>query len=390
MTWLPSLYFAKGLSYVVVMVLSLLLFRQTGQSLTVVTLLVACFYLPWVLKPLWRPRMASLMDSRTWVLLTEFLLVAGFAALALTVSTVVASFAILLAIAFLTAAHNVAADALFRHHAGAEPHRSYGYVREIARNLAFVVGQGVVVTMVGNLQVIYRYDIAFSWSLMFYVIAGIYLLLSLCHIFVLPSAERAVATPSPARTVLTLPVTCFLLFCGMTPAFQSKVVVLYLLEPLRRGGLGLSPQEYGLVAGSLGVFALAAGGLAGSRLLLRFGYSRLRWPMALSLLVPSIAYAILSVSALTNLWLVALCIVAEQLCCGFGMAPCLFLLRLLRSDAAKSLFALSMLVSTAVSGAVASATGYPLFFVISFAVGILGVIAVRFLRLPDRKIPPQQ
>ena len=173
MTWLPSLYFAKGLSYVVVMVLSLLLFRQTGQSLTVVTLLVACFYLPWVLKPLWRPRMASLMDSRTWVLLTEFLLVAAFAALAFTVSTVVASFAILLAIAFLTAAHNVAADALFRHHTGAEPHHSYGYVREIARNLAFVVGQGVVVTMVGNLQVIYRYDIAFSWSLMFYAIAGI-------------------------------------------------------------------------------------------------------------------------------------------------------------------------------------------------------------------------
>ena len=53
LAWLLSLNFAKGVPYVVVMVISLLMFRQMGLCPAVVTLLVGLCYLPWVLKFWW-------------------------------------------------------------------------------------------------------------------------------------------------------------------------------------------------------------------------------------------------------------------------------------------------------------------------------------------------
>ena len=55
MTWLATLNFSKGVPYVIVMVISLLMLRQMGLRPAVITLLVGLCYLPWVLKVWWKP-----------------------------------------------------------------------------------------------------------------------------------------------------------------------------------------------------------------------------------------------------------------------------------------------------------------------------------------------
>ena len=50
--WVPSLYFAEGLPYVAVMILSLVMYKRMGISNTEVALYTSWLNLPWVIKPL--------------------------------------------------------------------------------------------------------------------------------------------------------------------------------------------------------------------------------------------------------------------------------------------------------------------------------------------------
>jgi PAT family beta-lactamase induction signal transducer AmpG len=54
-SWIPSLYFAQGLPYVIVMTLSVILYKDLGISNTDITFYTSWLYLPFVIKPLWAP-----------------------------------------------------------------------------------------------------------------------------------------------------------------------------------------------------------------------------------------------------------------------------------------------------------------------------------------------
>ena len=47
-TWVPSLYFAEGLPYVAVMIISLVMYKRMGISNTEVALYTSWLNLPWV------------------------------------------------------------------------------------------------------------------------------------------------------------------------------------------------------------------------------------------------------------------------------------------------------------------------------------------------------
>ena len=49
--WVPSLYFAQGLPYVVVMSVAVILFKRMGMSNTDIALYTSGLNLPWVIKP---------------------------------------------------------------------------------------------------------------------------------------------------------------------------------------------------------------------------------------------------------------------------------------------------------------------------------------------------
>ena len=50
--WIPSLYFAEGLPYVVVMTLSVIMYKRLGVSNTDIALFTSWLYFPWVIKPI--------------------------------------------------------------------------------------------------------------------------------------------------------------------------------------------------------------------------------------------------------------------------------------------------------------------------------------------------
>ena len=62
--WVPSLYFAEGLPYVAVMILSLVMYKRMGISNTEVALYTSWLNLPGVIKPLWSPFVDLLRTKR--------------------------------------------------------------------------------------------------------------------------------------------------------------------------------------------------------------------------------------------------------------------------------------------------------------------------------------
>ena len=77
--WVPSLYFAQGIPYVVVMSVAVILFKRMGMSNTDIALYTSGLNLPWVIKPLWSPLVDLLKTKRWWIVVMQILVGAGLA-----------------------------------------------------------------------------------------------------------------------------------------------------------------------------------------------------------------------------------------------------------------------------------------------------------------------
>src|SRR5258706_12818331 len=81
-SWVPTLYLAEGLPYVVVMTVSVVMYKGFGISNTDIALYTSLLYLPWVVKPLWSPVVDVIGTRRNWIWLTQLVVAVALAGLA--------------------------------------------------------------------------------------------------------------------------------------------------------------------------------------------------------------------------------------------------------------------------------------------------------------------
>lgn len=409
--WVPSLYFAEGLPYVAVMTVSLILYKQLGLSNAEITFYTSWLYLPWVIKPLWSPFIDLIRTKRWWVVMMQLLIGAAFGGIAFTIPTsfwLQGTLFFFWVMAFSSATHDIAADGFYM--LGLDEHDQAWFVgiRSTFYRLATIFGQGVLVMIAGNLQVIYRDSIPYSWSLMFYGVTGIFIALWLWHGYVLPrpaedsarSAEgamgmvrelgrtlRTFVTKFPAReTAIGL---LFMLFYRMPEGLLAKVSALFLVDAPHEGGLGLSPQEYGLVQGTVGVVGLTLGGILGGMAVGRDGLRRWLWPMVCAITLPDAVYVYMSYALPTSLGVINLCVFFEQFGYGFGFtAYMLYLIYYSRGEFKTSHYAictafmaLSMMIPGLFAGALQEWVGYRAFFIIVMVTCAIPFLVSFFVRI---------
>src|SRR4026208_1373542 len=112
----PALSFARGLSYVVAMTVSVVRYKGLGISNTDIALYTSWLYLPWVIKPLWSPVVDLLKTRRLWIWAMQPIIGAGLAGVALTLQAPKPfqySLAFLWLLAFSSATHDIAADGFY-------------------------------------------------------------------------------------------------------------------------------------------------------------------------------------------------------------------------------------------------------------------------------------
>ncbi len=336
--WVPSLYFAEGLPYVAVMILSLVMYKRMGISNTEVALYTSWLNLPWVIKPLWSPFIDLLRTKRWWIVTTQLLLGAGLAGIAFTIPTshfFQTTLAVFWLVAFSSATHDIAADGFYM--LGLTPHQQAFFVgiRSTFYRFATIAGQGLLIMLAGWLEEMTGRT-SYAWSITFFTLAGCLLALWLYHSFVLPRPDQdcpSVARQGEARSILTdflltfrsffqkeqaLTAILFMLLYRLPEAQLAKMGIPFLLDPVEQGGLGMTTAQIGFAQGTLGIVGLTLGGILGGIAVARHGLRRWLWPMVWAISLPDIVYVYLSYAQPDNLIIVNSCIFVEQFGYGFG------------------------------------------------------------------------
>ena len=403
--WVPTLYFAEGVPYVAVMTISLILYKRLGLSNTDITLYTSWLYLPWVIKPLWSPFVDMLRTKRWWIVTMQVLIGAALAGVAFTIPGpwwLQGSLCFFWLMAFSSATHDIAADGFYM--LGLDQHEQAYFVgiRSTFYRIATIFSSGLLVGLAGALQVLTR-NMRYSWSLVFYLMAGLFIALWLYHSWVLPrpdedgeKSRKTVAEIADEfrQTVVTFfqkpqvwAGICFMLFYRMPEGLLAKVSALFLVDAGHNGGLGLSDGEYGLVQGTVGVIGLTLGGILGGIVASRDGLKRWMWPMVLAITLPDLVYVYLSYVLPESLLVINVCVFVEQFGYGFGFsAYMLYLIYYSQGEHKTSHYALctafmalSMMIPGLFAGALQEAVGYQTFFLIVVACCVMTYIVTWFL-----------
>jgi PAT family beta-lactamase induction signal transducer AmpG len=153
--WIPTLYLAEGLPYVVVMTVSVVMYKGLGISNTDIALYTSWLYLPWVIKPLWSPVVDILKTRRLWIWLMQLLIGAGLAGVALTIPTAhffQYTLAFLWLLAFSSATHDIAADGFYMLATTEKEQAFFVGIRSTFYRVSTICGQGLLVILAGLIQ----------------------------------------------------------------------------------------------------------------------------------------------------------------------------------------------------------------------------------------------
>ncbi len=71
--WVPTLYFAMGMPFVVLNMVCTLMYKGMGVSDAQIAFWTSLIMLPWTLKPLWSPFLEMYKTKKFFVVLTQLL-----------------------------------------------------------------------------------------------------------------------------------------------------------------------------------------------------------------------------------------------------------------------------------------------------------------------------
>ncbi len=405
--WVPTLYMAEGIPYIMAMTVSVILYKRLGVSNTDIALYTSWLYLPWVIKPLWSPFVDMFRTKRLWIVVMQLVVGASFAGVALTIPAP-AFFQYTLAffwiMAFSSATHDIAADGFYM--LGLKEHQQSAFigVRTIFYRIAVIASKGILVVFAGNLET-KGFSVQTAWSLTFFLLAAMVLALCIYHLILLPfpDADRPVvrdpasgsrelffrgfATFFQRRDIIQI--ILFFLFYRFAEAQLVKMVAPFLLDGRAEGGLGLSTSEVGVVYGTVGAIALMAGGLLGGWAASRNGLKYWLWIMVLAMHLPDVIFIYLSTALPQSLWIINAAIAIEQFGYGFGFtAYSLYMIMVCEGEyktvhyaISTGIMALGMMIPAMSSGWIQEHLGYAGFFVWILVSTVPGFIVTALVKI---------
>lgn len=388
-TWVPSLYFAEGLPYVIVMTLSVTMYKRMGISNAEVALYTGWLNLPWVIKPLWSPFVDLIRSKRWWIVCMQLLIGAGLAGVAFTLPAdryLQLTLAFFWLMAFSSATHDIAADGFYMLGLDNRDQAFYVGIRSTFYRIATIAGQGLLIMLAGFLEQTTG-RICYAWSLTFFLSAGLFLALWAYHLSFLPhppadtSPERKHATELLKDFLFTFrsffqkegagTAILFMLLYRLPEAQLGKMSIPFLLDPIGQGGLGMTTAQIGFTQGTVGIIGLTIGGILGGMAVAKHGLQRWLWPMVWAISLPDAVYVYLSYAQPADLLLINSCIFIEQFGYGFGFtAYMLYLIHFSEGQyktahyaICTAFMALGMMIPGMMAGWIQEFLGYRLFFI---------------------------
>ncbi|PIB38798.1 MFS transporter [Maribacter sp. 4G9] len=402
--WVPILYFTQGLPYVLVVTVSVIMYKQLGVSNSDIGLYTSWLYLPWVLKPLWSPLVDLKSTKRKWFLAMQLLIAIALLGVGLSIPTnmfFITTLACFWMAAFASATNDIASDGYYMLGLTEKKQSFFVGMRSTFYRLAMVTGEGLIVILAGFLENKYG-DNSKAWSITMIAAAVLMLLLTLSNFFVTPKYESVTAyVAEKPKSFLEVFSTffqkknigialAFILTYRLGESQLVKMAAPFMLDSPEKGGLGYSTELIGTIFGTAGVIMLSIGGILGGILISRDGLKKWMFPMVLSLNLPNIFYAMLAITKTTHVVPVTATVMFEKFGYGFGFAAFLMYLIYIAEGKSKTshyaiatgFMALGMMLPGMISGYVQQWLGYDGFFIWVVIAALPSLILLKYITYP--------
>ena len=406
--FVPSLYFAEGMPYMIINAVSVVFYKNLGIGNAEIAFWTSIINLPWVVKMFWGPAVDIYSTKRRWLLTMQFAMCLCLAALALSFQLPTTTFfsislAILLVGAFISATYDIATDGFYMLALSEEKQAFFVGIRTLCYRLAIIFSTGFLVYLAGSLEKSTQ-NIPLSWSITLGLASVIFAILFVFHLFTLPQPEVKEKRESDTRNDIPFitvirsyfaqrrigAILAFILLYRLGEAMLVKIATLFLLDETSAGGLGLSTEQYGLVYGTFGVISLISGGILGGLVIAKYGLKKCLLPMALALNLPDLFYVYMAYNK-PPIELVYPLVSLEQFGYGLGFtAFTVYLMHICKGEYKTSHFAIStglmalgLMLPGAISGQIQQSVGYPVFFMVVFLLTIPGMATIFFIPLKE-------
>jgi PAT family beta-lactamase induction signal transducer AmpG len=415
--WVNTTYFAEGLPFMIVRILSSVFFTQLGVKERYLGYL-NFLGLPWNFKFLWAPLLDGWSTKRSWQVVLQAILgaltclVGALAFMAGTAPNpellLQAICAVFVVMAFVAATNDVAIDGFYLQ---ALPRREdqallSGY-RVLAYRLAMVFSRSGVVGLVGFVASRYfNNSPTYAWAVGFGLSGAVMLFLALLHRIILPEVERpatdmgslqkgaAVFWQSLATYLAQPKVALVLLFVILYKLGDE--VLFSMVTPFLLRELALPTEDYAWIAGIVGALATVVGAMAGGWYIKKVGLRRALWPLTLCMNLNIWLYVWLSVAKPSPATFEGLATIAvvhgiEQLAAGLGSAALLvYLLTTCSKDFKATHYAIGSAIMSipgtfvgGMGGQIVEAIGYTNLYILAFIAAIPSMIMIPWVPIRE-------
>ncbi len=408
------MYFGMGLPFVMVQLVSVIMFSEMGVSDAKVAFWTSLIILPWSLKPLWSPFLEMFKTKKYFVVGTQMLTGIGFALVALSLPLpgfFTYAIALMGLIAFSGATHDIAADGVYMTELDTKNQSKYIGWQGAFFNIAKVVANGGLVFLAGTLKD--SMGVVNAWMLITGIVAAVMVLLSLWHARVLPAGGAVAAKISSARegwnsfkgvfaTFFTKKhiayYTIFIILYRLAEGLAIKILPLFLKAPVDHGGLGLQVSQIGLINGTFGTLAFIAGSILAGYYISAKGLKKTLFSLCCAINLPFLIYLLLAFFQPSNIMLIGSAVVCEYFGYGFGFVGLtLFMMqqvapgkhKMAHYAFASGLMNLGYMLAGMFSGYLSDWLGYKQFFIVVAVAMIPALVLSRIVPFshPDRDEP---
>ena len=342
--WVPTAYFTMALGFMMLTNVTSTMFKNLGMSNGEAAGYSSMFILAYTIKPLYAPFVEMYRTKKFFVLCAQLMIGLGFVGVGLAMSLpnyMVVLMPLLWILSFIGATQDIASDGVYVTSLDSRSQSLFCGIQSLSWNVGPIVAAGGMVWLSGYLytEVFHQTKGSFgpewiaAWRIIFFLVAGLTLLMALWHWKVMPDGERASNTPTSVKATVDILQDSFITFFQkpdvwkmiafaflfrLSIGFLEKIGPFFMLDPLDKGGLGLSNELLGLVYGTYGLAAVLLGSLLGGWFVARGGLKSTLFILCCAVNIPNITFLIMSWYLPQNLVWISAGVIIEKFSFGFG------------------------------------------------------------------------
>jgi len=396
--WVPTGYFTMALAYMTLTSVSAIMFKNLGLDNGTAAEYASYLILAYTIKPLFAPFVEMYKTKKFFVLCAQITVGLGFLGVALAMSLpnyMIILMSLFFVLSFVGATQDIASDGVYVTSLDSKTQSLYCGVQSLSWNVGPIVAMGGLVYLSGKLHTDYfHHDAAVfgpdwidSWRIIFFIVAAITVVMAFWHMRVMPDGARAENTPKSAKEALLILwdsfvtllqkkdiwiMLAFAFLFRLSIGFLEKIGPFFMVDPVTKGGLGLSNEQLGVIYGTYGLIAVVVGSLLGGMFVARRGLKPTLFLLCCAINIPNVTFLIMSIYLPTDPLLITAGVAVEKFFFGFGSVG--FMIYLMQQLApgkyttthyafGTGLMGLCMMVTGALSGHLQEYLGYVHYFI---------------------------